>query len=108
MKKRLLVVDDEPSIRLILQHYLSPHYDVYTCTNGREALDWLKLDNQADIIIADYSMPVIDGLEFIRPDRSGPIRDIAIFLFLCYLIRINSPTADTTGRRVISDSGYVS
>ncbi len=71
MKKTILVVDDEPSIRLILEHYLGMQFQVFTKNNGKEALAWLQDGNQADAIIADYSMPLMDGLEFVDNIRSS-------------------------------------
>jgi DNA-binding response OmpR family regulator len=71
MKKTLLVVDDEPSICLILEHYLGANFQVFVKNNGREALDWLQAGNTVDAIIADYSMPLMDGLEFVGRIRSS-------------------------------------
>ncbi|MDJ1467841.1 response regulator transcription factor [Xanthocytophaga flava] len=70
MKKTILVVDDEPSIRLILEHYLGLNFQVFAKNNGSEALDWLQAGNKTDAIIADYSMPLMDGLEFVGKIRS--------------------------------------
>lgn len=70
MKKTLLIIDDEPAIRLILQHYFSADYQVVLKSNGREALDWLAEGNVAHIIVVDYDMPVLDGPAFLRQIRS--------------------------------------
>jgi DNA-binding response OmpR family regulator len=72
MKKTLLVVDDEPSIRLILEHYFTSDFDVVLKSNGLEAMQWLENGNTADAIIADYAMPVMDGLDFIKRLRATP------------------------------------
>ena len=71
MKKTLLIVDDEPAIRLILEHYFSPDYQVVLKTNGREALDWLGQGNLAHVIVVDYDMPVLDGPTFLRQVRAN-------------------------------------
>ncbi|MBO3273442.1 response regulator transcription factor [Hymenobacter defluvii] len=72
MKKRLLIVDDEPSIQLILEHYFSSAYEVILHANGQEAIEWLQQENTPDAIIADYTMPVMDGLDFIKQVRASP------------------------------------
>lgn len=71
MKKKLLIIDDEPSIRLILEHYFSSLFVVVSKSNGVDALDWLQDGNIADIIVADMDMPYMNGLEFIRQIRAS-------------------------------------
>jgi len=73
MKKRLLVVDDEPSIRLILEHYFKNEYDVTIKSNGKEAMDWLEKGNSIDAIIADFAMPIMNGLDFIKQLRASTL-----------------------------------
>jgi DNA-binding response OmpR family regulator len=81
MKKTILIVDDEPSIRLILEHYLGMNFQVFTKNNGKEALSWLQEGNTADAIIADYSMPFMDGLEFVSTIRAlGQYNDIPLIM----------------------------
>ena len=72
MKKKLLVIDDEPAIRLILEHYFGQEYDVVLTGNGREAMTWLREGHPIDAIVADYEMPVMNGLDFIRELRTVP------------------------------------
>lgn len=71
MKKKLLVIDDEPCIRLILEHYFSSLFVVISKSNGVDAMDWLQDGNIADIIVADMDMPYMNGLEFIRQIRAS-------------------------------------
>jgi len=71
MKKKILIVDDEPSIRLILEHFFSVNYDVVVKANGVEAMDWLQKGNLADVIVADFDMPFMDGLEFVKQIRAS-------------------------------------
>ncbi len=66
MKKTLLVVDDEPSLGLILEHYFSREFNVIIKLNGLEALNWLQEGNHTDCIIADLEMPFMNGFEFIQ------------------------------------------
>lgn len=82
MKKTLLVIDDEPSIRLILEHYFSVDFTVVLKSNGLEAMQWLEQGNTADAIIADYAMPVMDGLDFINQVRANSSYDNIPLLML--------------------------
>lgn len=65
-RSRVLVVDDESSIRELLQKTLAlAEYDVDTAADGPAALERLQLGNY-DLLIADLKMPGMDGLTLIR------------------------------------------
>ena len=65
-RPRILVVDDETSIRDLLSKTLAlAEYDVDTAPDGRSALERLRL-YPYDLLIADLKMPGIDGLNVIR------------------------------------------
>ena len=68
MKKKILVVDDEQSIRLLLENYLNKTYEVFTSVNGEEGLIWLE-KNIPSLIICDNQKPVMDVYEVIRMVR---------------------------------------
>lgn len=68
MKKKILVVDDEISICLLLENFLSQDYDVVTLNNGSDALEWLE-GNLPDLILSDIQMPEMDGYEFLENVR---------------------------------------
>ena len=66
-KEKILVVDDEPSIRKYLQTLLEVDgYDVETVPGGKEALEKVGAGLRPDFIILDVLMPEIDGLETLR------------------------------------------
>ncbi|UCD36327.1 MAG: sigma-54-dependent Fis family transcriptional regulator [Nitrospiraceae bacterium] len=66
MKGRILVVDDEKSMREILQIFLkSEGYDVFIAENGERAVEAVKKDI-FDLIITDMKMPKVGGLELLR------------------------------------------
>jgi DNA-binding response OmpR family regulator len=68
MKPKILIIDDERSIRLLLESFLSKNYDVVSKSDGREALDWLEV-NLPDLIICDVQMPNMDGYNFVEKVR---------------------------------------
>ena len=81
MKKTLLIVDDEPSIRLILAHYFASEFEVVLKSNGMEAMEWLEQNNSPDAIVADYDMPVMDGPDFIKQIRASSLhRDVSLIV----------------------------
>ncbi len=68
MKHKILVIDDQVSICLILEKFLSPNYDVVIKNDGHKALEWLE-GNLPDLIISDVQMPNIDGYQFLEKVR---------------------------------------
>ena len=67
--KRLLLVDDDPHMILLVKDYLEFRgYEVVTAENGREALE--KLESfMPDMIICDVMMPEMDGYAFVEHIR---------------------------------------
>jgi two-component system, NtrC family, response regulator AtoC len=66
-KEKILIVDDEPSIRKYLQTLLEVDgFDVEAISSGKEALARVGGGERPDFIILDVLMPEIDGLETLR------------------------------------------
>src|ERR1700739_3210882 len=66
-KDRVLVVDDEQSIRKCLQTLLEVDaYHVSSLASGLEALESVQQGGRPDFIILDVLMPEMDGLETLR------------------------------------------
>jgi len=71
---KLLVVDDEPAIRLLMQAILSQEgHDVETAADGVEAL-WLVERELPDVILLDLAMPNMDGWRFLEELRNRDLR----------------------------------
>ncbi len=68
--KRCLIIDDNTNNRMILEHILT-HWNIAneSCDNGFDALKTLETSNPFDLIICDYHMPYLDGLETIKMIR---------------------------------------
>jgi DNA-binding response OmpR family regulator len=81
MKKKILIIDDELSIRMLLENFLKKTYNVVTKNDGMEGLSWLEEGNIPDLIVADIQMPNLDGYEFVKNVRaSGYFRDIPLIM----------------------------
>ncbi|HWE25674.1 MAG TPA: sigma-54 dependent transcriptional regulator [Myxococcales bacterium] len=66
MADRVLVVDDEQSLRKVLAATLQREgYEVTVCGDGEEALSALERDG-ADVVVTDLVMPKLDGLALLR------------------------------------------
>ncbi|MFB2891526.1 response regulator transcription factor [Aerosakkonemataceae cyanobacterium BLCC-F50] len=66
MKKIILIVDDEPHIRLLLEQTLEDLEDegveILTASNGEEALEIIK-EQKPDLVFLDVMMPKMNGFE---------------------------------------------
>ncbi|MEI8341300.1 MAG: response regulator [Verrucomicrobiota bacterium] len=64
---KILVADDDGVIRAILRTTLNAwKYEIYEASNGLEAQEILEQDPEIRIVILDWVMPVMDGLELCR------------------------------------------
>ena len=63
--KRLLVVDDNPPIRMLCERILREFYEVRVVSSGREALEALGHD-AFDLLLTDLRMPNMDGIELLQ------------------------------------------
>ena len=69
MNKKILIVDDEPHIRLLLEQTLEDLEDggveLITAENGEEALEAIETE-RPDIVFLDVMMPKMNGMEVCR------------------------------------------
>jgi len=67
---RVLIVDDDPNTINLLSKYLYDwYYDIVTANDGQKALDIIKEPGSPQIIILDWLMPRINGIEVIKKVR---------------------------------------
>jgi PAS domain S-box-containing protein len=63
-RERVLVIDDEPMIGVMIRRLLAAHCDVLPLTSAREALRRLAAQERYDAILCDLMMPRMNGIEF--------------------------------------------
>ncbi|MCP2731839.1 sensor histidine kinase [Limnofasciculus baicalensis] len=69
---KILVIDDDVTVQLVLKNLLKSHgYEVTIAQNGEEGLYQAQLI-QPDLIICDWMMPYLDGLEVCRRVKANP------------------------------------
>ena len=72
MAQQILVCDDEAHIQYAIAFKLAAAgFDVLKASNGQEAIELLKV-HRPDLIIMDYQMPHVNGLELCRHVRGQP------------------------------------
>lgn len=67
MAKRILVIDDSPTIRKQLKTILEMHgYEVAEAVDGLDALSLVKKDARIGLILCDINMPRLSGMQFLE------------------------------------------
>ncbi len=65
--KRILLVEDDPSVRALVQRVLTAYgFSVVYAENGLAGLLRLERDALPDLVIADLMMPQLDGMSFVQ------------------------------------------
>lgn len=70
-KIKILVVEDDPYMQIILNEFLSATYEVEISDNGMDALAFLQNGNIPDLILSDYNTPEITGLQLIEQVKAS-------------------------------------
>lgn len=65
MKKRVLIVDDKPTIAKVIQVYISETFDCIYFEDPIKAIAWLQEGNMPELIISDIYMPNMSGVDFL-------------------------------------------
>jgi excisionase family DNA binding protein len=93
-RKTLLVVDDEEMFRRVFTLCFQDTYRILTAANGEEALKVLR-EAKPDVVLLDFKMPGMDGIETLRR-----IREIAPEVAVVMLSAHGSPEIDLQAARL--------
>jgi two-component system, chemotaxis family, chemotaxis protein CheY len=67
---RVLVIDDSRAVRMVIGRIMRElGFEVHEAGNGREGLEQLGRMERPDVILVDWNMPEVNGLEFIAAVR---------------------------------------
>jgi len=78
---RILVVEDDPFFARVLQKRLAAEgYQVFVATDGREGMKAI-VSHEPDLVISDWMMPQVDGLELCQSVKTG-LREAAPYFVL--------------------------
>ena len=86
MKKFIMVIDDSPTVRKIIETCLRREdFDVLGFTDGVEAMRWITSDparRVPDLVLLDINLPKIDGYEVARRFKTKAIFNNTIIIML--------------------------
>lgn len=82
-KKKLLIVDDQVGIRiLLLEVFATEGYETFQAANGRAALEIAKM-HRPDLVLLDMKIPGMDGLEILKQIKELD-RSIKVIMMTAY------------------------
>lgn len=79
--KKILVIEDEQDIQTLLEYNLSQAgFEVIQSENGEEGL-WLAIERRPDLILLDWMLPLLSGIEVLRQLRNrADTKDIPVMM----------------------------
>lgn len=95
----VLIVEDDRDTRDMLERFLQLEgFDVRTAANGQIALDVLRADHEACVILLDLMMPVMNGWQFRQAQASDPrFADIPVVVVTAAGSRDDMPAIEADG-----------
>lgn len=69
-KKKILIIEDDLDIRIMMEYILREDYDLVLCEDGRSGID-KAVEERPDLILLDIYMPGISGLEVCKAVRDN-------------------------------------
>ncbi len=83
MKKNVLLVEDDPALRMVMREVLKDEFDIHEADNGVDGI-YQGLNSPHDLIILDYHLPKKDGLQVIAALKAAH-PDVPVIVLTGYL-----------------------
>lgn len=98
MPKCILLVDDNPAIRMALRKFLEDHTEYEVCGEAFDGVDALEKAEQLqpDLVVLDLSMPRMDGLEAAR-ELKKRMPQVPLILFTMHAAVASGNSAAAAG-----------
>ena len=102
IKKKVLIVDDEPNVRRLLHTILSKNFEVFEAEDGKQAIE-IANTQKPDVILMDMMMPKMDGLTACHMIKNDPAtKSIPVIMVTAIGFELNIKLSQQMGA-----SGYV-
>jgi len=99
---KILIADDEPSVRLLVKRFLSENYTVLEASNGEEAVSITRTE-KPDLILMDILMPKMDGYTACHIIKTDELtKDIPVVMLTAVAYKLNKQL----GKALYAD-GYI-
>jgi two-component system, chemotaxis family, chemotaxis protein CheY len=81
MKHKILVIEDDEPLCFLLGRILKEKFEVSIHSEPLSAMNWLSRGNLPNLILCDFDLPGINGLDFIKNmKRSGSYNQIPLIM----------------------------
>ncbi|MAZ48227.1 MAG: response regulator [Halobacteriovoraceae bacterium] len=78
---KILIIDDSNSIAMMVGQFIKElGHDSYHATDGRDAIDMIAQEDNFDLILLDWNMPEMDGLEFLKYNQENSLTKTPIMM----------------------------
>ncbi|MEE2670192.1 MAG: response regulator transcription factor [Bdellovibrionota bacterium] len=78
---KILIVDDSNAIAMVVSEYIKElGFEAYHASNGKDAVDMISQDDNFDLILLDWNMPVMDGLSFLEFNQENDLTKSPIMM----------------------------
>lgn len=79
--QKILVADDQPITRTLIEDILQEQYSIIHASNGRHALELINQEGDIDLILLDIIMPEMNGFEVCQELKKNPLtEDIPVIM----------------------------
>lgn len=102
IRRKVLLVDDEPHLLKALQRMISQHHEVAIALGGQTAIDILAT-KEFDLVISDVMMPEVDGIDLyhhIRKTHAGAEKRVVFVTGGVFTTRVQDFLASIPNRRI--------
>ena len=97
VKKKILIADDEPNIRILVSSMLGKDYTVIEASDGEEAID-VAHNQKPDFILMDILMPKVDGYIACHAIKTDPAtKAIPVVMLTAVGYELNKRLAEEVG-----------
>jgi len=82
MKPNILVIEDDQPLCWLIERILKDDFSVTIKREGVAAMEWLLEGNIPDLILCDFVLPKINGLDFLQNlNKSGAFKEVPVIIF---------------------------
>jgi CheY-like chemotaxis protein len=105
-KKIILIADDDENVRTMCERELRDEgYITHSASSGLEALEFIKKNPQIDLVVLDFKMPSLTGIQVLQQLRSNKVK-VPVILYSDYSAYRNDFSAGLADAHVVKSSDF--
>ena len=105
-KKIILIADDDENARVMCEKELRDEgYITYSASSGLEALEFIEKNPQIDLVVLDFKMPSLTGIQVLQQLRDKKVK-VPVILYSDYSAYRNDFSAGLADAHVVKSSDF--